>query len=144
MAYLDKKDLKAWKAAKPSGYNSWQNMKDRCRNPKEKSFPRYGGRGIAVCQRWIESFDNFLADMGPRPSPRHSIDRYPNNNGNYEPNNCRWATPEQQAQNRRNNVTVSFNGKEQCISKWAKELGMPRATLNKRLKNGWRVDEALA
>lgn len=81
-------------------YQTWKNMHVRCENPKVREFPRYGGRGITVCERW-HSFENFLADMGRRPGAGLSIDRYPNNNGNYEKSNCRWATAKQQASNRR-------------------------------------------
>ena len=87
-------------------YRAWAAMKTRCYNPKSDSFSYYGGRGIQVCDRWLHSFENFLADVGKRPSPKHSLDRYPNTNGNYEPGNCRWATKHEQALNRRKKMAI--------------------------------------
>lgn len=85
--------------SKTAEYRTWQAIIQRCYNPKTAKFHRYGGRGISMCLRWQNSFDDFLADMGPRPSPRHSIDRFPNPDGNYGPANCRWATAKQQNSN---------------------------------------------
>jgi hypothetical protein len=85
-------------------YHTYIGMVNRCLNPNSHSYNYYGGRGIAVCKRWLgkNGFKNFIADMGNKPSPKHSIDRYPNNDGNYEPSNCRWATQKQQTNNKRN------------------------------------------
>jgi|GEM_PF-3001522 len=121
----------------------WQSMNHRCHDPKTKAFHTYGGRGIRVCDRWRASFEAFLADMGPRPSPRHSIDRI-DVNGNYEPGNCRWATPKEQGRNKRDNRMLTAFGRTQCMAAWAEELGVTTGFIGDRIDElGWSVEEAL-
>lgn len=117
---------------KSKAYYAWGNIKNRCLNPKNSGYYRYGALGITVCQRWIESFDNFLADMGQPPSPLHSIDRI-DVRGNYEPGNCRWATASEQANNKRTTRIVVAFGRAQSMSEWAKERGIGVQTLWHRL-----------
>lgn len=123
-------------------YVIWWGIKQRCYNPKNSKWHDYGGRGIRMCKRWGE-FTVFYADMGPRPSPKHSIDRYPDMNGDYTPENCRWATPFEQARNTRRNVFIEYNGKSQCAKDWAKELGFRKNVIAKRLSLGWSIHDTL-
>lgn len=109
---------------KTAEYRAWRSMKSRCYNKKQKSYPNYGGRGIIVCDRWLNSFENFLADMGRKPSPEHSLDRFPNNDGIYELINCRWATQEQQSKNKRNNHYIDYNGENYNITEVEKRSGV--------------------
>jgi hypothetical protein len=125
-------------------YKAWCHIKERCHNQRDKAFCRYGGRGIVVCERWRESFEAFLADMGKRPSPKHSIDRI-DNDGNYEPGNCRWATMTEQGNNKRNNRHFEAFGKRQTLAQWARELGVTRELLDNRLRLlKWPVEKALS
>lgn len=121
-------------------HSIWMRMTNRCRNENYPEWHLYGGRGITVCQRWRESFEAFLADMGPRPSPRHSIDRYPDNDGNYEPGNCRWATPKQQARNFRKNLLVDLDGQQVSLAEACELTGINYDAAKYRLKVGyhWR------
>jgi len=125
-------------------YRSWRAMRKRCENPNYPQFHLYGGRGIGVCERW-RKFQNFLADMGKQPSPAHSsIDRWPDNDGNYEPGNCRWASKEQQGRNKSNNRMVSFKGREMTFIEATELAGLPCETVRKRIdKYGWTVARAL-
>jgi hypothetical protein len=121
-------------------YCSWAAMKARCYNEKTIQFCDYGGRGITVCDRWLNSFDNFLEDMGKRPTKKHSIDRI-DNNGNYEPNNCRWATQGDQRRNTSRSNILSFNGKSMVITDWANLFQVSPSSISKHLKKGKSFDE---
>jgi hypothetical protein len=115
----------------------------RCHNPNHVGYPKYGGRGVAVCARWRNSFDSFLVDVGQRPSPKHTLDRFPDQNGNYEPGNVRWATTVEQARNKGDNKVVEFRGRKQSLAAWADELGFNYFTLWSRIeKSGWSVERA--
>lgn len=120
----------------------WNGMKSRCRNKRDRIYKHYGGRGIKVCDRWLNSFDAFIEDMGRRPSKKHSIDRI-DVNGDYEPSNCRWTTQKEQARNTRRNVLVTFNGETRCISDWAERTGIKYGTLKQRIRHGWPIEIAL-
>lgn len=106
-------------------YKSWAALKGRCLNPANPKYPRYGGRGIKVCERWLDDFETFLADMGRKPSPLHSIDRI-NNDGDYEPNNCHWATIDTQTRNRSTTRHVAINQDTMCVRDWEDKLGVSR------------------
>lgn len=123
-------------------YRSWQRMKERCSNPRADSYHRYGGSGIKVCDLWIGSFEAFLADMGPRPSLNHSIDRT-DNERNYEPGNCRWATRKEQNRNQRSNRIVELGGERISLAEAAERAGVEYFKARDRLNRGWSVDRAL-
>lgn len=116
-------------------FSTWTDIQTRCHNEKSTSFDRYGGRGIIVCERWRAAFENFLMDMGPRPSAKHSIDRV-DNNGNYEPGNCRWATVQEQANNKSNNVIIEIEGESKTLSEWARFYKTPYADVWRRYRSG--------
>jgi hypothetical protein len=120
--------------AKTRTHSIWLNMKARCLNPRNASYPDYGGRGIKVCDRWLD-YEAFRADMGRSPEGM-SIERR-DNNGNYEPGNCHWATIQEQANNRRNNTRLTLNGRTQTIAQWARELGVSESLLSYRVQEGW-------
>lgn len=115
-------------------YRVWLKMRERCISPSAVGYENYGGRGIKICDRWIgkDGFSNFLTDMGNRPSPKYSLDRI-DNNGNYEPENCRWATRIEQNRNSRNNTILTYNGRSQCIAEWAEEFGLNYETFLSRI-----------
>lgn len=122
-------------------YRAWQQLKNRCLNKKDSHYPSWGGRGIKFCDRWA-SFEAFFADMGPRPTPAHSLDRR-DNNGNYEPGNCRWATRRTQSNNVSTNVYLEWNGLRLTISQWAERVGLKYTTLNERIRRGVPLEKAL-
>lgn len=107
---------------KHPAYWVWISMLQRCRNPKSTSYPHYGGRGIKVCERWLK-FKNFVMDMPPRPSMKHSLNRI-DNDGDYTPENCSWADDFEQCQNKRYHRLITINGKTQCLSAWVDELDL--------------------
>lgn len=121
-------------------YRAWCGMINRCDETDPKYNFRYAFRGITVCDRWRNSFVNFYNDMGDPPSQNHSLDRI-NNNGNYEPGNCRWATPKEQNLNTRRNVYIEFNGKRQTQEEWAQELNINVTTIWRRLGKGLSVED---
>jgi hypothetical protein len=122
---------------------AWRDMKKRCLNPRHPSYSGYGDRSIRVCKRWRDSFGAFLADMGPRPSPKHSLDRFPDKDGNYEPGNCRWATWKEQGLNKRTNRYLELAGERLTLTEWAERTGVSVVTILQRLYRGWTVKKAL-
>lgn len=129
--------------SKSAEYNSWRGIKERCGNPSHVRYAHYGGRGIVMCERWLNSFENFLADMGPRPSPSHTIERI-DNDKSYSPENCRWASLKEQANNKSSSRLLTFQGETHTIEQWLEITGLPRTTLRRRLDvYGWSVEKAL-
>lgn len=125
-----------------SEYSVWSAMKQRCNNENIAHYDNYGGRGISVCNRWNVSFETFISDMGRRPSRSHTIERI-DNNGNYEPSNCKWATYAEQNRNKRDNVYVTINGKTMVAEDWGKQHGLPRSIVSNRIKIGMTHEEAV-
>ena len=123
-------------------YRIWKGLLARCLNPSHKNFAHYGGRGIRVCDRWQNEFSAFFEDLGVRPTPKHSLDRI-NNDGNYEPGNCRWATSKGQASNRRDTRMLTLNGETMCAADWSRRLGIGGTTILSRVNRGWSDADAL-
>jgi hypothetical protein len=125
-------------------YRIWKAIKERCTKPNVINYGDYGGRGIRMCERWANSFENFLADVGPKPSPKHSIERN-DTNGNYEPNNVRWATQKEQNRNKRSNHIVTVNGARMCLAEAVERHSTADYhCVKKRLRRGWTIERALA
>lgn len=123
-------------------YGVWRCMKGRMLNPKDRGYPRYGGRGLKLCKRW-HKFENFLADMGEPPAIGYSLDRIDNNRG-YCKSNCKWSTEKEQQRNSSNNIMYTLHGKRQCLSAWAEEFNIPyRVVWDRIRRSNWDLLEAL-
>jgi hypothetical protein len=122
-------------------YDCWARIKKRCYNPTRSSFPNYGGRGIIVCERWKNSFENFFEDMGEIPDG-YTIERI-DVNGNYCKENCRWATHKEQGRNKRTNRFLTLNGETRCLSEWVEITKISKSTILNRFCRGWTVEKAL-
>lgn len=123
-------------------YKVWQQIKERCYNPKNKAYRNYGSRKIEVCERWLESFNNFYEDMGARPFKGATVERIDNAKG-YSKDNCKYATRHEQMANCRTTRLLSLNGETKCMSQWARDIGVDTKTLAYRLKQGWTLEKAL-
>ena len=123
-------------------YEVWRNMKQRCCNPNRSDYHRYGGRGIKVCESWENSFESFVKDMGKRPKG-YLLDRI-DNNGNYEPSNCRWVTVTESSRNKSTNRVITFKGKTQTLIGWAEELNVNKHLIQKRLSYGWDLQRVMS
>ena len=123
-------------------YQAWISMRTRCYSQKYCKYKNYGGRGIVVCDRWRDSFENFLSDMGEPPTKDHSLERM-DNNGNYSPENCKWIPLAEQSRNRRNVRLITYGGETLTLTEWAKKLGMTKQSLEYRLNSGhWTLQDA--
>lgn len=141
---FQKENMSTHGKTKTNEFKTWTNMVARCSSSTHKSYHRYGGRGIAVCERWIgkTGFLNFLEDMGERHSNKYSLDRIDNNKG-YSPENCRWADTTTQARNKRNNNLVTYKNITRCLTEWSEIINIPTSTLYHRLKKGWEIEKVL-
>ena len=128
--------------SKTPEYKTWTHIKERCNNPKCRQYYRYGGRGIFVCKQWINDFQVFLKDMGNRPTAKHTIERI-NNDLGYSPDNCKWATDTEQANNKRTTVRITFIGITMSKKQWSDFTGIKPATISKRIKAGWPIENVL-
>ncbi len=125
-----------------SEYSCWMALRARCYDKTHVAYGRYGGRGIRVCKQWRHSFETFLSNMGLKPSKRHSIERI-DPSGNYEPDNCRWATDREQARNTRRTIHVKIGGNSICLKDACRKVGLRYQTVRRRLKLGWPMERAL-
>jgi hypothetical protein len=125
-----------------SEYNIWCGIKSRCYNINDKKYSSYGGRGICVCEEWLNNFQCFYNDIGPRPSKKHSIDRI-DNDGNYCKSNCRWATRFEQDNNKRTSVYIEYNGEKLTYTEWSIKTKIPMYLIRYRIRHGWSIEDAL-
>ena len=123
-------------------YKNWCAMKARCYDTNNQDYGHYGGRGIRVCERWKDSFENFLADMGTRPHPRSTIERK-DPNKDYSPANCQWASQKQQTRNKRTSRMLTVDGQTKCIGEWAEQYGVRQHLIAQRIRQGWPEDAAV-
>lgn len=137
--FIGNKKHGLWKSKE---YKTWSALKDRCLNHNSVSYKNYGGRGIKVCEKWINNFENFLQDVGFAPSNKHSIERL-NTNGHYEPANVKWATAKEQANNRRSSVYITFNGVTKSKTDWCIYLNIPKSTFHNRIRRGWTLEKTI-
>lgn len=129
--------------SKTREFSTWQKINGRCHRVTDPKFSSYGGRGIYVCERWRSSFMNFYEDMGPKPSPEHSVDRI-DNDGPYSPENCRWATIIEQANNKRTNIRVEWEGETVTLTNLCRKLNIKPAPVRSRLKDAWSIQDAVS
>lgn len=125
-----------------SEYYSYCQMKSRCLNPNHDHYRNYGGRGITICERWLNSFIHFIDDMGAKPSKGYSLERR-QTNGNYEPDNCKWATLEEQSNNTTKSLFLEYNGDRLTMAQWARKIGINRQTLHERFKRGYSTEQII-
>jgi len=125
-------------------YVAWINMKNRCGNPNREDYKLYGALGVKVCEEWKDDFAAFVEHVGLRPSAQHSLDRYPVMDGNYEPGNVRWATDQQQANNRRSNRVIEHAGEKLTMAEWARRASIKLSIVHARLKDGWDFSRAIS
>lgn len=141
---LDRERLTTHGMTNSVEYAAWKSMIGRCMRPQNKNYKFYGARGVTICNHWLESFENFYADVGPRPSADHSLDRYPDNKGNYEPGNVRWATIQQQGRNKRSNRIINFQGHRMSLVEACELAGLSYRAVMARINRGWDVARALS
>lgn len=128
-------------SSRTTEWRSWWAMRSRCGDPKHKHYATYGGRGITVCDHWTR-YENFIQDMGRKPTPRHTLDRIDGDAG-YSPENCRWATRGEQSSNLRTNRRLTYNSETHSLAEWSRRSGIHPATIGARLRRGWSVERAL-